>query len=65
MDVTVAGEIDEATGFVMDLTELKELIQENIIKRWTIKPCIDVEFMKNVLPSTENIARKFWEQESK
>jgi len=63
MDVTVNGEVDDATGFVMDLTELKEVVQESIIKKVDHKNLnVDVDFMKNTLPSTENIVRKFWEQ---
>lgn len=63
MDVTVSGEVDEQTGFVMDLSQLKLIVEENIISKVDHKNLnIDVDFMKDVLPSTENIARKFWEQ---
>jgi 6-pyruvoyltetrahydropterin/6-carboxytetrahydropterin synthase len=63
MDVTVSGEINEDTGFVMDLTDIKLIVEEKIINKVDHKNMnIDVDFMKGVLPSTENIARKFWEQ---
>jgi len=63
MDVTVGGEVDELTGFVMDLTELKFTVEEEIIKKVDHKNLnIDVDFMNGVLPSTENIAMKFWDQ---
>ena len=63
MDVTVAGEIDTATGFVMDLTHLKDIVEKNIISKVDHKNLnIDVDFMQGVLPSTENIAVKFWQQ---
>lgn len=63
MDITVAGEIDPAIGFVMDLTELKHLVEKEIIVKVDHKNLnIDVDFMKGVLPSAENIAVKFWEQ---
>lgn len=63
MAVTVAGEIDPAIGFVMDLTELKLLVEKEIIDKVDHKNLnIDVPFMKDVLPSTENIAVTFWQQ---
>jgi len=63
LDVTVAGEIDPQTGFVMDLTDLKHLVEKEIIEKVDHKNLnSDVDFMKNVLPSAENIAAKFWER---
>ncbi len=63
MDVTVAGEIDPELGYVMDLTELKELVEKVIISKVDHKNLnLDVDFMKGVLPSTENIAVTFWNQ---
>lgn len=63
MEVTVAGEIDPGIGFVMDLTELKLLVEKQIIDKVDHKNLnVDVPFMKDVLPSTENIAVTFWQQ---
>lgn len=63
MDVTVNGDVNEQTGFVMDLTELKSIVEEHIIGKVDHKNLnVDVDFMNGVLPSTENIAKKFWEQ---
>jgi 6-pyruvoyltetrahydropterin/6-carboxytetrahydropterin synthase len=63
MDITVAGEVDSKTGFVMDLTELKKIVEDAIITKVDHKNLnVDVDFMSGVLPSTENIAVKFWEQ---
>ncbi|HMQ80800.1 MAG TPA: 6-carboxytetrahydropterin synthase [Ignavibacteria bacterium] len=63
MDVTVAGEIDPAIGYVMDLTELKLLVEKIIIEKVDHKNLnLDVDFMSGVLPSTENIALSFWNQ---
>ena len=63
MDVTVEGEIDPEIGFVMDLTELKSIVNNCIIEKVDHRNLnTDVDFMKGVLPSTENIAIKFWEQ---
>lgn len=63
MKITVAGEIDPKIGFVMDLTELKEIVEKEIISKVDHKNLnVDVDFMKGILPSTENVAVKFWEQ---
>ena len=63
MDVTVEGEVDPEIGFVMDLTELKSIVNNCIIEKVDHRNLnTDVDFMKGVLPSTENIAIKFWEQ---
>jgi len=63
MKVTVAGEVDPEIGYVMDLTELKVLVEKYLVDKVDHKNLnLDVDFMKGVLPSTENIALKFWEQ---
>lgn len=63
MDITVSGEVDRKTGFVMDLSELKDIVEKNIIEKVDHKNLnIDVEFLKGILPSTENLAVRFWEQ---
>jgi len=63
LDVTIAGEIDEGLGYVMDLSEVKEIVNREVIDKVDHKNLnMDVDFMKNVLPSTENIVIKFWEQ---
>ena len=63
MDITVAGDVDAETGFVMDLSVLKQIVEEEIISKVDHKNLnIDVDFMRGVLPSTENIAIKIWDQ---
>jgi 6-pyruvoyltetrahydropterin/6-carboxytetrahydropterin synthase len=63
MKITVAGSIDETLGYVMDLTELKHLVEKEIINKVDHRNLnMDVDFMKNILPTTENLAMKFWEQ---
>jgi 6-pyruvoyltetrahydropterin/6-carboxytetrahydropterin synthase len=63
MDITVSGEVDHNTGFVMDLSELKDIVEKNIIEKVDHKNLnIDVEFLKGILPSTEHLTVKFWEQ---
>ena len=55
--MTVKGEIDPLTGFVIDLKVLKSLIQEAIIDELDHKNInLDVEFMEGKMASTEVLA---------
>jgi len=61
--ITVKGVPSEITGFVMDLKELSSIVTEHIIEKLDHKNLnLDVDFMKNIMPSTENLAIKIWEQ---
>ncbi|MBK7868059.1 MAG: 6-carboxytetrahydropterin synthase [Ignavibacteriales bacterium] len=63
LEVVVEGEIDERTGYVIDLKVLKKIIIENVIRKVDHKHLnLDVDFMKDVIPTAENIAVKIWEQ---
>ena len=55
--VSVTGEIDAATGFVMDLSILRELIKSEIEEAFDHKNLnIEVEEFKKLNPTVENIA---------
>ncbi|MGR3812311.1 6-pyruvoyl trahydropterin synthase family protein [Jiulongibacter sp. NS-SX5] len=59
--VTVEGEVNEETGFVMDLKKLKDLVKETIISKVDHTYLNeDVDFLKGILPSTENFAIAIW-----
>lgn len=59
--VTVKGEIDPDTGFVINLNDLKRLIRENVTDHLDHKNLnTDVPFMKGKLTSTENLAIEIW-----
>jgi 6-pyruvoyltetrahydropterin/6-carboxytetrahydropterin synthase len=63
LEVVVEGEIDDNTGYVIDLKVLKKIIIENVIKKVDHKHLnLDVDFMKDVIPTAENIAVKIWDQ---
>jgi 6-pyruvoyltetrahydropterin/6-carboxytetrahydropterin synthase len=61
LEVTVGGEPDPATGYVIDLGELKEIMNSTVAD-----PCDhrnlndDVGFLRGVIPSTENLVIAFW-----
>ncbi len=63
LEVTVAGEPDEDTGFVIDLAELKRVLQEKIIEKCDHGNLnVDVDFMQGVMPSTENFTVAIWRE---
>lgn len=59
--VSVTGDIDQETGFVMDLKVLKELINEHVEEALDHKNLnLDVPEFKNLNPTAENIAVVIW-----
>ena len=62
MEVTVRGEVHPETGMVLDLKALKKLVNEEIILKVDHKNLnVDVPFLKDVIPTAENLAIHFWE----
>ena len=61
--VTVKGEVNPDTGYSVNLKELSTLIRVHITDKLDHRNLnLDVDFMKDVLPSMENIAVAIWEQ---
>lgn len=61
LEVTVAGEPGADTGYVIDLKKLKEIMKREIIDRVDHKHLNhDVEFLKDVIPTAENLTKAFW-----
>jgi 6-pyruvoyltetrahydropterin/6-carboxytetrahydropterin synthase len=61
IEVTVAGEPDKDTGMILDLKKLSEIIEKEIIEKVDHKHLnIDVDFLKGILPTAENLAMAFW-----
>lgn len=59
--VSVTGEIDKETGFVMDMKILKDLIKEHVEEAFDHKNLnIEVEAFKTLNPTAENIAVVIW-----
>jgi 6-pyruvoyltetrahydropterin/6-carboxytetrahydropterin synthase len=60
--VTVKGEIDPKIGYLMNLSRLKEIIKDKVIKKLDHRNLnTQVDFMKDKIVSTENIAISIWE----
>ncbi|MDD4280178.1 MAG: 6-carboxytetrahydropterin synthase, partial [Candidatus Sumerlaeales bacterium] len=63
IELTVAGTPDETTGMLMDLTELKKLIQEHIINHVDHKNLNeDVPWLQGINPTAENLCVEFWKR---
>ena len=63
LEVIVAGEVDPGTGFVMDLKELKEVVRKNVISKVDHKNLnLDTDFMKDKIPTSENIVIAIWNE---
>lgn len=61
--VTVKGEVNEDTGFVVNLKDLASLIQNKVIEKLDHKNLnLDVDFMKGKMASTEVLAIAIWEE---
>jgi 6-pyruvoyltetrahydropterin/6-carboxytetrahydropterin synthase len=58
LEVTVAGVPESNIGYVMDLRDLKRLIEKVDHKNLNV----DVDFMKGIVPTSENIVIQFWKQ---
>jgi 6-pyruvoyltetrahydropterin/6-carboxytetrahydropterin synthase len=61
LEVTVAGEPDPVTGMVLDLKELKEILEREIVQRMDHRHLnYEVPELKGQIPTCENISRVIW-----
>jgi 6-pyruvoyltetrahydropterin/6-carboxytetrahydropterin synthase len=63
LEVTVCGEPDPQTGYVLDLHKLSVLLEEHVLKKIDHKNLnLDVDFMRGIIPSSENFTIALWQQ---
>lgn len=62
LDVTVEGEPDPATGYLVDLAVLRDVAGEVIDQLDHRNLNLDVAWLHGVIPSTENLVVALWEQ---
>jgi 6-pyruvoyltetrahydropterin/6-carboxytetrahydropterin synthase len=61
--VTVKGDVDPKTGFLINLKDLSKILIENVVEKLDHKNMnLEVDFMENRIASTENLAIGIWEQ---
>src|SRR5919198_3025630 len=60
LEVTIAGMVDEATGMVVNLTDLKRVL-EQVLEEFDHKHLnLDTPYFRDLIPTTENIAHVLW-----
>ena len=58
LEVTLAGEIDSATGMVCSLSELDDFVEQNILDRFDHAHLNrDKELFSDTVPTSENVCR--------
>lgn len=63
LEVSVKGTIDPETGMVIDLKRLKDIMRDRVIDRVDHTSLnSDVDFLRGVIPTAENLARAFWNE---
>lgn len=61
LEVTVVGEPDPKTGMILDLKKLSEIIREEITEKVDHRHLnLDIDFLKGIIPTAENLAIVFW-----
>jgi 6-pyruvoyltetrahydropterin/6-carboxytetrahydropterin synthase len=61
--VTIRGEISRETGYVADLKEISRILRERVIDKVDHRNLnLEVDFMKDTIASTENLAVGIWNQ---
>ena len=63
LEVTVAGEPDPDTGYVIDLKALKDVIERRIVADCDHRNLNEeVAWLRGVIPTAENLAVAFWQR---
>ena len=61
--VTIKGEVNPDTGFVINLNHLSQILNEKVIDKLDHKNInLEVDFMKDIIASTENLAIGIWKE---
>jgi 6-pyruvoyltetrahydropterin/6-carboxytetrahydropterin synthase len=61
LEVTVAGEIDPVTGFVVDLKLLKDILEREVVGVYDHRHLnLEIPEFRQTIPTTENIAIAVW-----
>ncbi len=61
VEVSVEGQVDPVTGMVLDLKDLKELLNREIVEPYDHRFLnYEAAPFQNIVPTTENLAREIW-----
>ena len=63
LEVTVEGEVDPVSGFVVDLKELKDVVHREVLDVYDHRHLnLEIPEFKSSNPTTENIAVAIWKR---
>ena len=63
LDITISGEINTDSGFIVNLQKLNNIVQENVISIMDHSQIEkDIDWFENRQPSTENMVLFIWER---
>jgi 6-pyruvoyltetrahydropterin/6-carboxytetrahydropterin synthase len=63
LEVTVEGEVDPDTGFVIDLKELRDRVRESVLEDLDHRNLnLEVPWLDGRNPTTENVVVAIWER---
>ncbi|MEO7966193.1 MAG: 6-carboxytetrahydropterin synthase [Gemmatimonadaceae bacterium] len=61
LEVSVTGEIDERSGYVIDLSVLRSLVDREVVDKLDHRNLnLDVDFLQGINPTSENIVVACW-----
>jgi 6-pyruvoyltetrahydropterin/6-carboxytetrahydropterin synthase len=61
LDVSVKGGLDERTGYVIDLSRIKEIVTRDVIDKVDHRNLnLEVDFLRDTIPTTENLVVAIW-----
>lgn len=63
LEVAVEGEVDPKTGYLVDMSVLKEHIRERVVRDVDHRHLnLEVPWLEGVIPTSENLAKAFYER---
>jgi len=60
--VTVTGNINPKSGFIVDMKDLKSIMKNKIIEKLDHNNINSVDFMQNKIATTENLCLSIWNE---
>ena len=61
LDVTVEGNVESSTGYVLDLKRLKDVVESLVVTDVDHRNLnVDVAWLEGTIPSTENLVVAIW-----
>ena len=63
LEITVKGEVDSITGFVVDLKQLKDVMEKEVVQAMDHRHLNkEVPEFRKLIPTTENLAIAIWQR---